>query len=142
MLVPSLWPGFEGIKTFSQNFIFPKLAADFAPRVDIYQNEDEIVLKAELPGMGEQDPLDIRVTPVSVTIRGELKHEQTFKTDQCCHQECYYGTFQRIVALPAEVQAENALAEYKDGLLTVRMPRKKDSDGHSLKINRLPGTRK
>lgn len=144
MLVPPLWTGFNGLKTFSQHFTFPKLAADFTPRVDIFQNENEIVVKAELPGMTEQDPLDIRVTSASVTIRGEIKQEQTYNTEQCCHQECYYGTFLRVIALPAEVNAEKANAEYSNGLLTITLPKKVSTDlqGYSLQVKRLPGSRK
>lgn len=142
MLVPSLWPGFEGLKTFSQHFAFPKLAADFTPRVDIFQTENDIVVKAELPGISEQDPLDIRVTPVSVTIRGEIKQEKTCETEQCCHQECYCGTFLRVIALPAEVFAEKSHAEYANGLLTITLPKKKENNGYSLKVTRLPPSRK
>lgn len=144
MLVPPFWTGFNGLKTFHQHFSFPKLATDFTPRVDIFQNEREIIVKAELPGMGEQDPLDIRVTAASVTIRGEINQEQISHTEQCCHQECYYGTFLRVVALPAEVEAEKANAEYNNGLLTITLPKKTSADlhGHSLQVKRLPGTRK
>ncbi|HBS60842.1 MAG: Hsp20/alpha crystallin family protein [Bacillota bacterium] len=138
MFFPATWPGFQGLKTFSQHFSFPRLTVDFTPRVDIFQGENEIVVKAELPGMTEQDPLDIRVTTESVTIRGEIKKEQTHKTEQCCHQECYYGTFVRIIPLPVEVYAEKANADYANGLLTITLPKKseKDSLGYSLKVNR------
>lgn len=144
MFFPSLWPGFQGLKNLSQNFSFPRLGVDFTPRVDIFQDEGEIVIKAELPGMTEQDPLDIRVTPESVTLRGEIKQEQTHKTEQCCHQECYYGTFVRVVTLPAEVYAEKANAEYANGVLTITLPKKsgKGFPGYSLKVTRPNSPRK
>lgn len=145
MFIPSLWSGFAGLKSFNQHFTFPKLAVDFTPRVDIFHNDQEVVIKAELPGMTEQDPLDIRVTPESVTIRGEIKQEQSYETDQCCHQECYYGSFVRVIALPAEVYADQANAEYANGLLTITLPKKssKASPGYSLKVNhRPPGSHK
>jgi HSP20 family protein len=142
MTTPSLWP--DGFKAFSQHFTFPKLSNDFTPRVDIFQTENEVVIKAELPGMSEQDPLDIRVTPESVTIRGEIKRDQAYQTEQCCHQECFYGTFLRVVALPVEVYTEKANAEYINGLLTITLPKKssKDTQGYSIKVNRPPSSRK
>jgi|GEM_PF-3853532 len=139
MPTDSLWPEFGGFKTFSHHFNFPTLNTDFVPRVDIYQTEQHVIVKAELPGMTEKDTLDIRVTVESVIIRGELKRDQLYQDEQCCHQECFQGSFMRILSLPFPVYAEQAVASYDNGVLTITTPKKTDQDAQDVSLSvKLP----
>lgn len=134
MSTSPLWPDFAGIKNFSQNFTFPKLTADFVPCVDIYQNDQQVIVAAQLPGLTEQDTLSVQVTAESIVIRGELKRDKTLESEQCCHQECFQGSFVRVLSLPAPVYAEQAIANYENGVLTITAPKQKNISSQDLNL--------
>src|SRR5258708_40150144 len=92
------------------------------PAGDIYQNGDhELVLKAELPDMARED-IDITVENFVLTIKGEKKLSSDVKEEQYHHLERRYGAFSRSFSLPQTVDAGRVAAEYKNGVLTVRLP--------------------
>ena len=93
----------------------------WAPSVDIYETENELVLKADLPEVPEKD-IDIHVENNMLTIRGERKFEQKVKQDNYLRVERAYGAFSRSFSLPNTVDTEAIKAEYKNGVLTVFMP--------------------
>jgi HSP20 family protein len=90
----------------------------WAPSVDIYETENELVLKADLPDINEKD-LDVRVENNMLTIRGERKFEQKVKEENYLRIERSYGAFSRSFSLPNTVNTEAIKAEYKNGVLTV-----------------------
>jgi HSP20 family protein len=106
----------------------------WSPAVDIYQTENELVLKAELPAINEKD-LDIRVENNMLTIRGERKFESEVKEDNYLRIERTYGSFSRSFGLPNTVNTEAIKAAYKNGVLTVEMPWRAESKPKQVKIN-------
>jgi HSP20 family protein len=106
----------------------------WAPSVDIYETENELVLKADVPDLSEKD-LDIRVENNMLTISGERKFEQKVKEENYLRIERAYGSFSRSFSLPNTISSENIKAEYKNGVLTVEMPKRAESKPKQVKIN-------
>jgi HSP20 family protein len=105
------------------------------PPVDIYQNGDsELVLKAELPDM-TRDDIDITVDNSTLTIRGEKKLSDDVKEEQFHRIERRYGTFSRSFSLPQTVDPNRVSAEYKQGVLTVRLPLREEAKPRSIKVD-------
>src|SRR6202795_1412194 len=98
----------------------------WAPAVDIYETENELVLKADLPDVNEKD-IDIRVENNMLTVRGERKFEQQVKEENYLRIEGTYGSFSRSFGLPNTVSTESINAGYKNGVLTVTMPKRAES---------------
>lgn len=110
----------------------------WAPSVDIYETENELVLKADLPEVPEKD-IDIHVENNMLTIRGERKFEQKVKQDNYLRVERAYGAFSRSFSLPNTVDTEGIKAEYKSGVLTVIMPKRAESKPKQVKITTSNG---
>ncbi|HYL47052.1 MAG TPA: Hsp20/alpha crystallin family protein [Candidatus Limnocylindrales bacterium] len=106
----------------------------WAPAVDIYETENELVLKADLPDIDEKD-LDVRVENNMLTIHGERKFEQNVKEEDFLRVERSYGSFSRSFSLPNTINTESIKAEYKNGTLTVEMPKHAESKPKQVKIN-------
>ncbi len=106
----------------------------WAPAVDIYETENELVLKADLPEISEKD-LDVRVENNMLTIRGERKFEQKVKEGSYLRTERTYGSFSRSFSLPNTVNSENIKAEYKNGVLTLELPKRAESKPKQVKVN-------
>jgi HSP20 family protein len=106
----------------------------WVPAVDIYETENELVLKADLPDMNEKD-LDIRVENNMLTIRGERKFEQQVKEENYLRVERAYGTFSRSFSLPNTVNTEAIKAEYNHGVLTVQLPKRAEAKPKQVKVN-------
>jgi HSP20 family protein len=105
------------------------------PPVDIYQTgEHELVLKAELPDMTRED-IDINIENFVLTVRGEKKVAADIQKEQFHHVERRYGTFERSFALPQTVDPNRVSAEYKNGVLTVRLPLREDAKPRSIKVD-------
>ena len=104
------------------------------PPVDIFQTGDhELVLKAELPDMTRED-FDINIENFVLTIKGEKKLSSDVKEEQFHHVERRYGTFTRSFSLPQTVDPNRVSAEYKDGVLTVRLPLREEAKPRSIKV--------
>jgi HSP20 family protein len=109
-------------------------AGTWAPPVDIYQNgEHEVVLKAELPDM-TREQIDVTVDHGTLTIKGEKKLASEVKDEQYHRVERRYGTFSRSFSLPTTVDAGKVAAEYKNGVLTVRLPMREEARPRQVKI--------
>ena len=106
----------------------------WAPAVDIYETENELVLKADLPDVNEKD-LDIRIESNILTIKGERKFEEKAKEDNYLRIERTYGSFSRSFSLPSTVDSGSIKAEYKNGVLTVELPKRAESKPRQVKIN-------
>jgi HSP20 family protein len=106
----------------------------WAPSVDIYETENELVIKADIPDMDEKD-LDVRVENNMLTIRGERKFEQKVKQENYLRMERTYGSFSRSFSLPNTVSTENIKAEYKNGVLTVEMAKRAELKPKQVKIS-------
>jgi HSP20 family protein len=110
----------------------------WAPSVDIYETENELVLKADLPEVSEKD-IDIHVENNMLTVRGERKFEQKVKEENYLRIERSYGSFSRSFSLPNTVDNEAIKAEYKNGVLTVFMPKRAESKPKQVKITTSSG---
>ena len=106
----------------------------WAPAVDIYETENDLVLKADLPEVAEKD-IDIRVENNMLTIHGERKFEESVKEDNYLRVERAYGSFSRSFSLPTTVDTESIKANYKNGVLTVELPKRAESKPKQVKIN-------
>jgi HSP20 family protein len=103
------------------------------PPVDIYQSGHEIVVKAELPDVKVQD-IQVTVDQSTLTIKGEKKMTDDVKEDQIQRSERYYGTFSRSFILPPNVDASKLSAEYKNGVLTVRVPLREEAKPRQIEV--------
>ena len=107
----------------------------WVPPVDIYQNGDhEVVLKAELPDM-TRDDIDITVDNGTLTVKGEKKFDPNVKEENFHRIERRYGTFSRSFSLPQTVDPGKVSAEYKNGVLTVRLPLREEAKPRSFKVD-------
>lgn len=118
---------------FSPNGDSSPLSA-WAPSVDVYQTENELVIKADLPGATEKD-LDVRVENNMLTIGGERKFEQEVKEENYLQMERSYGSFHRTFSLPNTVDTQAIQAKYTDGVLTVTLPKRAESKPKQVKVN-------
>jgi HSP20 family protein len=106
----------------------------WAPAVDIYETESELVVTSDLPGINEKD-IDVRVENNMLTVRGERKLEKTINEDNMFRVERAYGSFSRSFSLPNSVNTEAIKADYHDGVLTVKLPKREESKPKQVKVN-------
>ncbi len=138
-LVP--WNPFREIDNFSremENFFdrtpFSLFGRTATPRVDVYETEKDVVVKAEIPGVSRED-LNVFVDEYSVRISGQTKRDAEFRDENMFRSERFYGSFSRTVPLPVEVKSDKARAEYKDGILSVIVPKAETSQTRARKID-------
>ena len=103
------------------------------PRVDVIDRDDEIIVKAEVPGVDKKN-LDISVTDNTVSIKGSTSHEEKEEKDDYYHCEISRGSFSRVLPLPAEVEADKASSKFKDGVLELTLPKAKKTKRHTVKV--------
>lgn len=109
------------------------LGGNWAPAVDIYEHEGNLVLKAELPGIEPKD-VDVRVENNVLTLRGERKFDTEVKREKFHRVERAYGSFSRSFTLPSVVDTEKIKAEYKDGVLRVTLPTREEAKPKQISI--------
>lgn len=107
--------------------------AEWRPAVDVVDRDDEIVIRAEIPGV-EKDDLDVSMSDSTITIKGTTKREEKEEKGDYYRCETARGTFMRTVMLPGEVDSSKAEATYKDGLLTLKLPKAEASKRRRIKI--------
>jgi len=95
------------------------------PAIDMYQTDDEIVVKAALPGI-KADEVQINITGEVLTLKGEVKYEEEKKEKAWHIREQRYGSFERSVVLPTDVVADKAKADFENGILTITLPKAED----------------
>ena len=103
------------------------------PSVDIYENKDQIVLEAELPGMNRED-FDITIENNVITVRGERRFEKKDEADSYHRVERSYGSFTRSFTLPQTVSSDGATAEYRNGVLRVTLPKREEVKARRIEI--------
>jgi HSP20 family protein len=106
----------------------------WTPSVDIYETDDALVIKAELPGVSKDD-VSVEVHQNTLTLRGQRKHEAEVKQDKYHRVERSYGTFQRSFVLPTMVDQEKVQATYKDGVLELHLPKSEAAKPKRIAIN-------
>src|ERR687889_1639067 len=105
----------------------------WAPSVDIFENKDEIVLEAELPGMNRED-FELTIENNVLTLRGERRFEKKDEADNYHRVERAYGAFTRSFTLPQTVSPENATAEYKNGVLRVALRKREEVKARRIEV--------
>jgi HSP20 family protein len=115
--------------------VFEEWPGSFVPTVDVTENDKEIRISAELPGMDEKD-IDVTITDSMLTIQGEKKQEEEEKEKGFYRRESSYGSFRRVIDLPIEVDESKADAEFKKGVLKIKLPKtaKAKAKGRKLKV--------
>ncbi len=112
----------------------PVAAASFVPAVDIYEDEQKVVLKLEVPGIEEKD-LDVSVENHTLTVKGERKFEAEEKEKNFHRIERRYGSFYRAFTLPSAVDTESVAASYNAGVLKLELKKKPEAQPKQIKIN-------
>jgi HSP20 family protein len=142
----SRWDSFSGLNSLQDqvNRLFEDTVsrgrsgnsdlATWAPAVDIYETEQELVVKADLPEVEEND-IDLRVENSTLTLLGERRFQNEVSQDHYLRVERAYGTFTRSFSLPNTVNTEGIRAEYRNGVLTVHMAKREESKPKQIKIS-------
>jgi len=137
------WQPFTEIETIRQQLdkAFDQLAATrdnseatWMPAVEFIDAGDNFVLKAQLPGIDPKD-VDVQVTREAISISGERRYENTDEKSGYVRSEFRYGTFHRVLTLPAPIQNDSVQAECKDGILTLTLPKVTEARNKVVKIN-------
>lgn len=106
----------------------------FFPAAELSETEEAIDLKVEIPGMSPKD-IDVQVSADAVTISGERKSESKTEKDGMTRSEFYYGQFQRVIPLPRRIQNTSVDAQYRDGILTLHLPKAEEERNKVVKVS-------
>jgi len=137
------WPPFTEIETIREQLdkVFDQRAATrdnsetaWMPALELVDAGDNFVLKAQLPGIDPKD-IDVQVTREAISISGERRYENTEEKPGYVRSEFRYGKFHRVLPLPAHIQNGSVQAEYKDGILTLTLPKVTEARNKVVKIN-------
>ncbi len=139
------WEPFRGVNTLQDQFnrlfndVFDRKGEEssltaWAPAVDIYETEHELVVKADLPEVDPKD-LEIRVENNILTIRGERKFEKKVNEDNYLRVERAYGSFARSFTLANTVNSDAIKADYQNGALTLTIPKREEARPKQIKVN-------
>ena len=107
---------------------------DWNPTVDIYDNDENIVIKAELPGIDKKD-IVIDVKDGVLTLKGERSFDNEVKEEKYYRRERTFGKFERIFRLPAKVDPEKISADYKDGILKIDIPKPEEQKSKQINVH-------
>ena len=129
---------FEDFFGRSSSDLWGDAAEEFLPRVDVSETGKEVRITAELPGLDEKD-VEVTVTDNLLTIKGEKKVEKEAEEGDYYHSERSYGYFDRTIALPQGIDADNAKAKFKKGVLKVTIPKKPEAQSSRRKIELTEG---
>jgi len=106
----------------------------WAPTVDMYETKDEVVVTADLPGLNEKD-IHLSITSDLLNLKGERHWNQQLKDDSHYRSERWFGKFERSLQLPVPVQADRVKASYRDGVLTISLPKTEEIRPREIKID-------
>ncbi len=124
-------------RLFEESYVRPSSwwleEGEEAPALDMYQTENEVIIKASLPGF-KPDEVDISVSGDTLTIKGEHKEEKETKEKDYFYQELSYGSFSRSVTIPMDVKSDKAEANFENGILTLTLPKAVETKPKQIKI--------
>ena len=127
-----LFPSFPSLLRPSRALLGESLTLR-VPAVDLYEGKEEVVLKAEVPGLSKED-IKIDLTDSMVTISGEKKKEEEVKEEAYTYSERSYGSFSRSLQLPCAVKADKVKATFKNGILEVKLPKTEDAKKRHITV--------
>ena len=125
----SLWDRFFPDKPFHERF----LAHEWLPSIDLKENKNALIVKAELPGLEAKD-VELTITEDILTIRGEKKEEKEEKDEHHFFVESYCGSFERKIKLPMLVKTYKIDATFDKGILTIKLPKSEEAKKKEIKI--------
>ena len=126
----SLWDRIFGIETGEP---LSRMIGMWVPTIDVYETDKDIRIKVDLPGMTARD-LDISVKDHVLSIKGERKLEEEVRDENFYRMERSYGSFRRMIELPVDVRKEQIDATFKEGVLTISLPKVKEAIPKETKI--------
>lgn len=109
-------------------------ASGWIPAVDLYQDNDSVTLRAELPGMSKED-IHVSLHEDTLTLSGERRHEKATDEKGTLRSERFFGRFERRFTLPVRVDAGRVSAHYENGILSVTLPRAEDAKPRQIEVN-------
>jgi HSP20 family protein len=110
------------------------LLSGWNPALDLYEDKDNLYVKVELPGMKRED-IDVSLHEGSLSISGERKGEEKHEDAEVYRAERFFGRFQRMVTVPTSVAVDKVKAQYKDGILTITMPKTEEAKPKHIDVN-------
>jgi HSP20 family protein len=111
-----------------------QLLSVWNPAIDLYESADDIIVNAELPGMKKQE-IDVSLHDGALSISGERKREEKFEDAETYRSERFVGRFHRSVTLPTPVKSEQVKAQYKDGILTITLPKAEEAKPKQIEVS-------
>jgi HSP20 family protein len=111
-----------------------QLLSGWSPALDVHEDKDNFVVQAELPGMKRED-IDVSLQDGALSISGERKVEKKYEEAEIYRTERFFGKFQRTVTLPTPVAADKVKAQYKDGVLTITLPKTEAAKPKQIDVN-------
>lgn len=142
----SLWPTFGRLTNLREEidrlFEVPltelvrssQLLSGWTPAFDVYEDKDNVYVRAELPGMRKED-IDLSLHNGSLSISGERKSEQDLNSAEVYRAERFFGRFQRTITLPTPVAVDQIKAQYKDGILSVTLPKAEEAKPKHIDVS-------
>jgi len=110
-----------------------QLLSGWTPAIDLFEDKDNFILRAELPGMKKED-IDLSLHDGSLSISGERQSEDKYQDAEVYRAERFFGRFQRTISVPAPVSADKIKAQYKDGILTVTLPKTEEAKPKHIEV--------
>jgi len=141
----SVWPAFGrlfGLRDELDRFLENPLAelgrgsqllSGWNPALDVFEDKNNVIVKAELPGM-KKDEIEVSLHDGALSVSGERKSEEKFRDAEPYRSERFIGRFHRSVTLPSEVKANEVKAQYKDGILTVTLPKSEAAKPKQIEV--------
>ena len=111
-----------------------RLLSGWTPALDVYEDKDNLFVKVELPGL-KKEQIDISLHDGTLSVSGERKSEEKHEDEEVYRAERFYGRFQRAVTLPTPVASDKVKAEYKDGILTITLPKTEEAKPKRIDVN-------
>lgn len=124
--LPELWQPFRRLRASG----FPGWST---PTVDLFEEKDNVVVKAEMPGLDKKD-VEVNLTDSRLTIKGEKKKEEEVKEEDYFYSERLFGSFARVLELPCKVKGDKVKASFKNGVLEVTLPKSEEAKQRSVNV--------
>ncbi len=130
------WPTFGRLASLQEELdrLFESPLTGWAPALDVQEDKDKFTIRAELPGLKRED-IDVSLQDGALVISGERQSEKIEEGVEVHRQERFYGKFQRALTLPEPVAADKVKADYKDGVLTVTLPKTEEAKPKKIDVN-------
>ena len=130
------WPAFGRLADLQDEFdrLFESPLTAWSPALDVREDKESFIIRAELPGLKRED-IEVSLQDGALVISGERKFEKAEEGVEVHRQERYYGKFQRALTLPEPVAADKVKADYKDGVLTVTLPKTEEAKPKKIDVS-------